>query len=80
MPIHEINKAVFSERIKQLRVDNNLTQKKMAEILGINERTYQNIETGRYSPSYKTTLSLISYFGMEAYNRLIAFDGFNMTE
>jgi DNA-binding XRE family transcriptional regulator len=52
----------------------------MAEMLGINERSYQNIETGKYSPSYKTTLAIISHFGIAAYNHLIAFEGFGMLE
>jgi len=78
MPIHEIDKSVFAERIKQLRIDNKLTQKQMAVKLGINERTYQHIEAGRYSPSYKTTISIINGFGMQAYNHLIAFEGFEL--
>ena len=71
MPLHDIDKKDFSEQIKSLRLEKKLTQKQMAENLNINERTYQHIESGKYSPSYKTTLAIIQSFGMEEYNKLI---------
>ncbi len=35
------------QRIKDLRQDNDLTQKEIADILKINQRVYSNYETGK---------------------------------
>ena len=35
------------QRIKDLRQDNDLTQKEVADILKINQRVYSNYETGK---------------------------------
>ena len=71
MPIHDTDKHVFSERIKQLRLDRSLTQKQMAGILKISERNYQNFESGRYFPSNNTMMSIINNFGTEIFNYLV---------
>ena len=47
----------FSERVKSLRTENNLTQKKIAAAIGISERGYINLGSGvkrlfHYVPIY----------------------------
>lgn len=53
----------FSERLILLRKQYGLTQKQLAEKLGITERTYQRLESGTSLPSYKTINSIIAFFG-----------------
>lgn len=48
----------FNSRIKLLRKEKNLTQKQMAEIFDITERTYQYYESGSREPSIETLLSI----------------------
>lgn len=42
---------IFSERLKQLRKERGLTQKGMAELLGLKLRAYQYYESGEHEPS-----------------------------
>lgn len=43
----------------------------MAEILRINERTYQDFEAGRYLPSNTTMMAIINNFGMDVLNYIL---------
>ena len=54
MDKNEIYKK-FGERILKLRIEKDLTQKEIAEQLGIAQQTYQGTETG----NTKTTLHLL---------------------
>ncbi len=38
---------MYYRRLRDLREDNELTQKEVAEILGIDQRVYSNYETGK---------------------------------
>ena len=38
---------MYYPRLKDLREDQDLTQKELAEILGIDQRVYSNYETGK---------------------------------
>lgn len=55
----------FNQRLLFMRKSFNFTQKQLADKLGINERTYQRLETGKSLPSYKTINSIIEFFGQE---------------
>ena len=37
------------ERIRSLRIDNNLTQREIADILGVKQNTYSQYEIGKIS-------------------------------
>jgi len=37
------------ERIRNLRIDNNLTQKEIADLLGVKQNTYSQYEIGKIS-------------------------------
>lgn len=52
----------FRTRIKELRTSNNLTQLEIANFLGINERSYQNLEYGTSKPKYETLIKLVNYY------------------
>jgi len=53
---------ILSERIKNLRKSKNLTQKQLAEILGVTSENYQKIEYGQRRPSLDNLLILADYF------------------
>lgn len=54
--------TTFGERLKFLRSEKNLTQKQFAEIVGVNERSYQNYEINKSTPNYKVLLFLADFF------------------
>ena len=48
--------------LKKLRTERNLTQKSLAEVLGINRTTYVKYETGVSEPDNDTLVALAKYF------------------
>lgn len=54
----------FPERLKQLRLSLNLTQKDMAELLGITPRGYRNYELGAREPELSTLIKLADKFNV----------------
>jgi len=54
--------SLLSHRIKDLRINRNLTQKQMGEILGCTDRYYQKIEYGNVKPSQENLIKLADYF------------------
>ena len=53
--------ATFSERLKELRKEKNITQKQVADAVGIAERNYRRLEADN-SPNVKTLNSLADFF------------------
>ena len=61
------NKEVkFCENLKKLRTVNKLSQKQIAEKLGIPVSTYANWEQGRRMPSISEIYKLLSVFEIDA--------------
>ena len=54
----------FSEKIKALRQEKGVTQKAVAEYLGIFEQAYQKYEYGHHEPNHAITVKLADYFGV----------------
>jgi transcriptional regulator with XRE-family HTH domain len=54
--------SCFSSRLKQCRLAKGLTQKQMAGILKINERSYQNYEGGDRTPNLEGLIALADFF------------------
>ena len=54
--------ADFKNRLKELRVDKGITQKQMAEYLGMVEQAYQMYEYGKREPNHETTMKLADLF------------------
>lgn len=52
----------FGERLKQLRIEKNLTQKQLAAKTGTSERGLQNYEMGIRNPAYDVLIALADYF------------------
>jgi len=54
----------FPDRLKELRVGKGVTQKVMADFLGMIEQAYQRYELGTREPNHETTIKLADYFGV----------------
>lgn len=52
----------FNQRLKELRTKAGLTQKKVAEDLGIVYQSYQKWELGKRNPNGKTLEQIANYF------------------
>ncbi len=48
--------------LKKLRTEKHISQTKIAEKLGINQRTYSNYETSACEPNIETLINLANYF------------------
>ncbi len=57
---------IFSERLKQLRKERGLTQKEMAELLGLKLRAYQYYESGEHEPSLEKLVIIADTFHTSA--------------
>lgn len=52
------------EKLKELRANKNVSQKKVAEELGISDRNYQRYEYGVVEPSASNLIALADYFNV----------------
>ena len=52
----------FPDRLKELRNAKGVTQKSMAEFLGVTETSYQYYEYGKREPNHETTIKLADFF------------------
>ena len=57
---------IFHERLRMLRIENRMTQKEMAELMGIAERNYQRWERGEVNASGTALIFLGDYFHVSA--------------
>lgn len=53
--MHEIE---FENRVKLARVEKNLTQEQLAELVGVTRQTIGLIEAGKYNPTLKLCLMI----------------------
>ncbi len=54
----------FKNRLKDLRIQNNLTQKDLAKAIGISERSIQNYELNSRKPNFDILIELARFFGV----------------
>ena len=52
----------FPERLKELRISRNLTQKAIADSVGMAPVAYQRYEYGTREPAYEKLIALADYF------------------
>lgn len=57
--------VILGKRIKELRKQNNLTQDKFSELLGIDSKHLSRIECGKTQPSLKLIKNAAQIFGIE---------------
>lgn len=56
---------MYVEIIKQLMQDNNLSQQKLADTLGVNQTTVSQWLRGKKKPNFDSILTLYEKFGVE---------------
>lgn len=56
--------ALFEQRLKKLRIENNLTQKELGDKIKLNGSTISFYERGRRIPDYKTLNQLADFFNV----------------
>ena len=54
----------LNEMLKKLRLNNNLTQKEVAELLKMNRASYTKYELGTREPDIENLIKLANYFGL----------------
>jgi len=54
--------ANFADRLRELRKTKGVTQRQMADLLGIAERNYQRYETGVVDPTASNATKLADFF------------------
>jgi transcriptional regulator with XRE-family HTH domain len=59
-------KKLFSDRLRSLRNSKGLSQKVLAEAMGITEAGYQNYEVGRRLPTFEKLLAICNALGCSA--------------
>ncbi|MGN0520936.1 MAG: helix-turn-helix domain-containing protein [Candidatus Fimenecus sp.] len=56
----------YSERLRGLREDRDLTQTQLAEILHTSQKAISNWENGRNEPPYDILIKYAKFFGVSA--------------
>ena len=51
--------------MKELRARNNITQEKLANLVGVRRETIVFLEKGKYNPSLKLAYDIAQVFGMK---------------
>ena len=59
-------RTLFTQRLKELRNENELTQRAIAKMLGISQASYFNWELGKTEPSISSIQLLCSIFDTTA--------------
>ena len=52
------NALILKNRLKEIRVEKQLSQAQLAEMVGVSRNTISSIETGQFSPTAKLALVL----------------------
>lgn len=52
------DKLILKNRLKEIRMRNNISQAQLAYMVGVSRNTISSIETGQYSPTAKLALIL----------------------
>lgn len=53
----------FSNKLKELRMERNLTQEQMAELIEVHPRTYKRYENGKTTPNIQTLRKIVIALG-----------------
>ena len=57
--------------LRDLRIENNLTQSEVAEVLHISRQAYSNLETGRVQPTIELMAILCELYDYDIYNYVL---------
>ncbi len=56
----------FPERLKELRIQNKVSQKEIANNIETSESLFQKYEYGKTKPAYDVIIKLCNYFNVSA--------------
>ncbi|MCL2697613.1 MAG: helix-turn-helix transcriptional regulator [Oscillospiraceae bacterium] len=56
----------FAEHIRNIRKSKSLTQKEVAEGIGVDECVYQRYENNKAKPSFENIIALADFFDISA--------------
>ena len=56
----------MENRLKQLREERGISQRELAEEVGVTRQTINAVERGRYDPSLELAFALAEFFGCYA--------------
>ncbi len=56
----------YFDRLKSLRIDNDLYQKDVAKILGIDQQYYSKYETGKNELPLRHLMTLCKFYGVSS--------------
>ena len=62
--------TVFSKRLRDVRIDKDLSQKQVAELIPMNQSNYSKIERGLQEPSMYQLKRIVEILGVSADNLL----------
>lgn len=57
---------MFNKRLKELRLNQQLTQQLLSKEIDINDRTIRRYESGEMQPTATTIIKIANYFGVSA--------------
>jgi transcriptional regulator with XRE-family HTH domain len=60
----DLDMADFAQRLRELRTQRNLTQARVAELVGVGLRVYHRWERGGAAPHFETLLKLADVLGV----------------
>lgn len=64
---------MFQKKIKQLRLEHDMSQEDLADVLGVTRQSISKYENGTAEPSFDKLAILVGYFGV-SYDDLLAAD------
>jgi putative transcriptional regulator len=56
----------MKNRLRELREERGLSQRELAESVGVTRQTINSVERGRYDPSLELAFELAGFFGCHA--------------
>lgn len=64
LKLKEERKNLFSERLKELRLQHGFSQEELAEKIGIKRNSYSDWENGKCKPNYEKLEKIVDFFGV----------------
>lgn len=55
---------IFAERLKELRIQNRLTQREISQILNVKQQSYSRYELGTGQPSLETLCKIAEFYNV----------------
>lgn len=70
--MHDKRYHLTGDKLRLIRVFANITQKQLAELLGIKNRSISTWENGRFNPTAESAAKVVSFVGEQNFQRIEA--------